>query len=367
MVNRWRAWSQSVGVELGLALVFVAGGAASGCKPTIEGRPSLVDGDRVLAVRSEPAEVAKGKVVRYTALYVNPDGPLDPAQLDFALCTQREALAATGAVAPECLAKKAKQLLPLTADENQNVDATIPDDACRVFGPSAPAPKKGEPASRPADPDTTGGYYQPVRVLAEVEGKPDYSVGVTRLDCGLAGATQEQATAYAKQHRPNENPALDTLVVRHGGDESDVSADDADEPTQVKPNEKLSLRARWATCPKTPECGDGICSPGEMEMCMADCPAKDAKGCSGAEPYVALDPVTHKLDNRHEAIRVSWFASDGRFDHERTGRTEAEHTTSFSDNAWVAPSKSGEVRIWVVLRDDRGGVGYRSFKLAVQK
>ena len=42
-----------------------------------------------------------------------------------------------------------------------------------------------EPPSRPADPDVTGGYYQPVRVLVPTREEEDYVVGVTRLACGV--------------------------------------------------------------------------------------------------------------------------------------------------------------------------------------
>ena len=44
------------------------------CKPNLEGRPSLVDGDRVLAVRSIPAEAKGSAKVKYEALYVGTDG-----------------------------------------------------------------------------------------------------------------------------------------------------------------------------------------------------------------------------------------------------------------------------------------------------
>jgi hypothetical protein len=66
--------------------------------------------------------------------------------------------------------------------------------------------------------------------------------------------------------------------------------------------------------------------------------------------------------SRRESLRVSWFTSAGRFAEERTGRSEGEADVSFSDNTWQAPA-AGVARIWVVLRDDRGGVGWRSYTL----
>ncbi|MGC4067075.1 MAG: hypothetical protein QM784_21040, partial [Polyangiaceae bacterium] len=57
-----------VGV-FGLMLV-----GAAGCRPDVEGRASLVETERVLAIRSEPAEAAPGASVSYSALYVTKDG-----------------------------------------------------------------------------------------------------------------------------------------------------------------------------------------------------------------------------------------------------------------------------------------------------
>ena len=41
--------------------------------------------------------------------------------------------------------------------------APLPANACTLFGPQTPPPMKGQPPTRPADPDITGGFYQPVR------------------------------------------------------------------------------------------------------------------------------------------------------------------------------------------------------------
>jgi hypothetical protein len=72
------------------------------------------------------------------------------------------------------------------------------------------------------------------------------------------------------------------------------------------------------------------------------------------------------LLDRREAIRISWFASAGTFEHERTGRGENEIGHATSDNQWVASRESRDVLLWVVIRDDRGGVGWRSYTLRVE-
>jgi hypothetical protein len=37
-----------------------------------------------------------------------------------------------------------------------------------------------------------------------------------------------------------------------------------------------------------------------------------------------------------------------------------------SDNAFTAPTRAGDVRVWIVLRDERGGVAWRALRLRVE-
>lgn len=346
--------------HVGFALIALAFAAANGCKPDVAGRPSLVDSERVLAVRSEPAEAKPGDAVQYTALYVGPDGNAKASDLDWSLCVGRKPLAASGPVTEDCLRATGKLLGPLGG--GASVKAAVPDDTCRLFGPTPPAPEEGQPAVRPADPDTTGGYYQPVRLRIARGGADDeYIVGVTRITCGLNGATTEQADAYAVGYRTNENPVLDSLALVRNGKETNVVPGTA---AKVAPSEHLTLRVHWAACPTKSTCGDGLCGAGEtIVTCADDCTMP--VGCSGSEPYVYFDPVARAVRPRRESMRVSWFANDGRFEQERTGRGEKDAENAFSENRWTAPSKPGEVLLWVVLRDDRGGVGFASYKLQV--
>jgi hypothetical protein len=347
--------------------LFIAGlvAAAVGCKPELEGRRSLVGGARVLAVRSMPASAKPSESVSYDALFVNADGIADPEPLDWALCIARKPLTESGAVSVECLAREASSLEALGTGAEAN--ASVPADACALFGPTPQTPEAGEPAPRPVDPDTTGGFYQPVRVVfADDAGEDQYSIGVTRLACGLGGATQEQAAEFTRRSKPNENPQLETVAVLRGrGAEDALPALDSDDVFSVPSGVSIHLIARWPDCPTEPVCGDEICSPGEdTQTCDDDC--RQPHGCRGSETYVYFDPITRKLRDRREAMRVSWFASDGEFSHDRTGQSELDAGQANSTNDWTAPAYEGDLRIWVVLRDDRGGVGWSSYKLRVE-
>jgi len=326
-----------------LAVAVLSGGA---CKPDLDGRPSLVTGPRVLAVRSEPAEVAPGAQVTYRALFTGPD----PAVLSWALCGDRKPLTELGPVSPTCLVPEGSALTQL--GNGATATAEVPKEVCRSFGPDTPAPLPGEPAGRPTDPGGTGGYYQPVRIAL-----PDgsYATAETRLSCGVSGATQEQLAELTARARPNTNPEVASVTA--AGAAVDTAFDAA-------AGARVALRVAWAACPTSPACGDGVCSDDELvASCPDDC--TDRKGCTGAERYALFDPTARAVTTRREAMRVSWFAEAGEWDADRTGRDETDGTSS-TDNVWTAPAAAGDVRLWVVLRDDRGGVGYRALVARVR-
>jgi len=352
------------GVLFGLALVA--------CKPDLEGGASVIDAPRVLAIKSEPAEAApKGTLpatITWSALYVGPDGDEDPAKLDWGLCIQRKPLATAGEISPACLVPLAddpllESLVPL--GEGASVMGLLPDDGCRQFGPNPPLPKAGEPAPRPTDPDATGGFYQPLRVAADEPGGYEYSVGLTRISCGIARVSADQVIDYQNRYRANTNPTLLGVVVGPGRDDAPLT-DDPETTASVKPGSHVTLRASWPSCPTTPECGNGDCEANEDKTsCPEDC-KDNPHGCAGSEPYIAFDLGLRELVERREGMRVSWYATGGAFDHDRSGRAESGAAVPYSDNTWVAPSRAADVRLWAVLRDERGGVDYASYFVRVE-
>ncbi|AKU92103.1 hypothetical protein [Vulgatibacter incomptus] len=301
---------------------------AAACSPDLNDRTSILDGPRVLAIRSEPAEAKPGTVVAYRAL-VGQAGS-DPS---WAFCTARKPLAELGPVSTECMQVSGESLVPF--GEGFAASGKLPADGCRNFGPEAPTAKPGEPPGRPVDPDVTGGFQQPLRLLVDTPEGPRFSLGGTRLSCGLAGVTPEQLSEFQHRYVANENPELESVAVVGRGE----ALKPGDGKNQVRRGEKLALRASWKSC--------------------------EAPPCAGAEPYVVFDPVSRTLVDRRESIRVAWFATAGAFEHDRTGR-DGEDPTTFVDNAWTAPDAAGPVQLWVVIRDDRGGVGWLDYHLMVE-
>jgi len=338
----------------------LATGLLSGCVPSFDDELSTVTEAKLLAVSSEPAEAAPGDAVTLSALVATPTGDDTPPRLSWGLCFARKPLTELGPVNPVCLqppgAAPADALMPLGS--GASVPATLPLTACRLFGPSLPESMNGEPAGRPVDPDPTGGFYQPVSVtLAETRVT---SLGDVRIFCPPSGLDQDQAADFNAHYRRNQNPSFDSLALL---DEAGNSLPISDS-IPAKPGEALRFEASWAACPADAVCGDGVCSALEdTSNCAADCATP--KGCTGAEQYAYWNPDSRALEVRHESIRVSWYATDGKFVDPVTGRDESEFSETSTTNGWTAPSRSGKVTLWLVIRDARGGQSFRSFTVAV--
>lgn len=301
------------------------------CAAPLPDTTPYVDDARVLAVQVEPAEAEPGADVTLRALYADAIGALATGAVDWAFCTARKPLAEAGPVASSCLDPASADLEPIGS--GLEVAAALPEDACSRFGPNPPPPEEGEPAGRPADPDVTGGYYQPVLGFVDPGGTTLVS---PRVRCGLANVAQETAVAWNLSYRSNTNPTLGGLLLDGEG----VPEDGVGAPPTVTAGQSVTLTASWPECPATDACG-------------------------GAETYVRYDPDTRTLDARREALSVSWYTTGGTFAEARNGRDGDDEAASV-ENVWTAPDAPGEVWLAAVVRDERGGVGFSGFRITVR-
>jgi hypothetical protein len=328
------------------------------CKPDLNESVSIITDTRVLGVQATPAEGPPSANVSFTALVVDPDGVVSPS-IAWDFCNTRNPLANLGPVSPQCLQEDDPDLVPIGT--GLGVSGTIPAIACRQFGPEVPQVTGNQTPGRPVDPDPTGGYYQPVSLFVPAssgqEAPPD-ALYSTRISCGLAEGSSDQVNAYLGQYHVNVNPAVASLTA--GGVPLTPDANGA--TNAVSAGQKIVLEVAWASCPLSDTCGDGICGADEsITTCPADCTTP--QGCTGAERYVNFDLASQALVDAREGIHVSWFATGGSFDLDRTGRDGTDDTTTSDDN-WTAPSASDRpVHLWVVLHDDRGGIGWTGYIL----
>jgi hypothetical protein len=374
---------------------FVAAGAVvamlAGCKPRLDDAVSLVTTPRVLAVRTEvvganapgvtaaarEAEARITESVALKALFVDGSGELTPSSLAWTFCDDRKPLAELGPVNPRCLDVAATGGTPLGT--GNAVTGDIPADACQQFGPDAPQPQAGQPQGRPVDPDPSGGYYQPIRLFVPGADGPTITIGETRVLCTLASFSSDVVAAYRQRYHRNSNPEIASLGLK-GAPAPFAAADANGTSNPVGAGQRLELEVSWPDCPVTDTAGDGVCGPEETgttcgtcgpgigvtrDDCCVDVNCTHARGCAGAERYVRLDPASGVLVARREAMAVAWFATAGTFTIDRAGRGNDDLTVT-SDTTWQAPDAPGSVTMWVVLRDERGGVGWKQVTLDVR-
>ncbi len=336
---------------LALALLFA-------CRPDLTARQSVVDGPRILAIRSDPAEAEGKDVVSYSALVVDSSGGTPSITVDWALCTARKPLKELEPVNPICTSRVGDFLIPL--GQGTTASGKVPSDACRLFGPEVPSPRPGEPFGRPTDPDPTGGYYQPVCAILVAADGDQPIIGSSRLSCGVAGASSTDATEFHAHYHVNSNPTIVALTIN--GQPAGVEDSSA---TPLPAGTVAHLEVDWPVCPEVDACGDALCGPDETPTsCAADC-GDALKGCGGAERYFFYDAEALHNQTRRESMRASWFATGGSYAVDISGREETDSTPNASDNLNL-PTAPGLLHGWVVLRDSRGGVVWKNFVIAVK-
>jgi hypothetical protein len=282
----------------------------------------------------EPAEVGPRQPLRLRALYAQGE----QADLDWAFCTEQKPLSELGPIAKNCLAPDGTGLAEPFAN-GLEASGMMPADACRLFGPDRPAPKPNEPAGRPVDADPSGGYYQPVGVFDYDQNHA--SLFEARVSCSLPGVTREQFSDFQQRYVRNVNPQIDAVeAVREG---EAVALDAAGEALRVRAGEALDLRVWTLACAS------------ELDA---------AARCGGAEPYLYFELASRTLVTRTETLSAAWFASAGRFRDSRTG-LETSEDGSLARNVWTAPLQPGPVALWVVLRDNRGGVTWQRYAIEI--
>jgi len=333
-----------------------------GCVPKVDDDLSLVSTPRLLAVQSTPAEAAQGAPVMLQALVASADGSLTPTVTWYG-CNERKPLTELGPVSPVCLDPSLDAGASPLIGAGNVVSWRVPANASQLFGPTLPPPIQGQPSGRPADPDPTGGYYQPY--VATLGGKSE-SLGSLRLLCDPPGGTpRDQLILFNQQYVANANPSIYSLTTADSLSATIVVPESLGASAlAVVPSQKLNFRVTWSACPRSSSCRDGLCSLRETpESCAADC--QSPQRCTGAESYVALNDDKHLVERR-ESIFVSWYATHGTFENRRTGVAEADPDVAGSENTWIAPATPAQVYLWLVIRDDRGGVGWKTYQLVVQ-
>jgi hypothetical protein len=350
---------KAIDVPANWLAALLLGALTLGCVPEFDDDVSQVEGFRVLAVRADPAEVEPGDPVRLSVLWATPEGEaVEEEDILWGFCNQRKELTEAGPVSPDCIAEFGdpdSEVIDYLGN-GASTEGTIERDVCRYFGPLAPPPEPGQTtAGRPVDPDVTGGFYQPV-----LAGEEEPALGGVRLLCGTPWLSQSELVRFNQGYRPNEHPALASLSWESEEDSGELGDGDT---LAIDSGAEVRFRATWTGCPREAECGDGLCTMGEnATVCSEDC-GSEPVGCTGAEDYLLADVETRTALPKRENVSVAWFANSGAFESSVTDDPEGE---DFTENSWTAPDEAGTHTLWLVLRDDRGGVSWRQVPVLVR-
>src|SRR5260221_9472859 len=143
---------------IGLASLVSTG---AGCQPEFEDRASSITSLRILAVRSDPAEAAPSTTIQYEALVGDATGTRHDVPIEWAYCTLPKPVSETNDINVACFgAGPFIKPFPTSGQVVTWEIPSFPDNSCNQFGPDLP---NTQPQGRPPDPDSTGGYYQPIR------------------------------------------------------------------------------------------------------------------------------------------------------------------------------------------------------------
>ncbi|MBI5482399.1 MAG: hypothetical protein HY906_26325 [Deltaproteobacteria bacterium] len=280
-----------------LAVAIAGAALLHACRPSFE-PATWVDGFRVLTVKAEPPEIAVGETTTLSVLAVDTAG--GPVSVSWALCLLPPNPATGESVSRDCLTTDADAaLLPLGAGLSTTL--VMPD----------------EPAINLGQPDSTGGVYVPVRLEAEGGGKLVAAVYRLRYGHGTV---------------PNQNPVIAGVYLVPAG-ASDASVDalpalDETTPPEVRAGDVLTLRAAF-----TPESAETYEAP------------------EGGDLDAGTAPKT-------ELLSATWFATAGRFSVDTTGTEKPDTVLKLDAHLPAAGTDGALIDLWVVGRDDRGGVDH---------
>ena len=270
---------------------------------------SLVESLRVLAIKSEPAEVASGATSTLTPLVVDLDPNADGRTLTYEWATCDKVPPTGTDIAVECYDDAASALEPLATQDGGTATFTMPPHTIRDLGL----------------PDYTGGLYVPVRL---------------RVTAGTTRVTAFLKVRWANGLQPaNQNPALADVAYIPTADDGalpDLGQVVDPQPLPLEPAPPLVLprggKLRFR----------GSAQPG------------------AAETYTTFtgditDPSSITTKQTTELVRFFWYTSEGKVNNSVTGEARPDTVLDTSKYDESIARRDGVVDLWLVAHDERGG------------
>jgi hypothetical protein len=288
---------------IGASAVWLWLAVGVSCRPSLDDRPWLITRAQILAVKAEPPEVRPGTNATFEVVALDPAGAADTTGTTWTLCQVPKPPAEANVVATGCVDPGQPNAV------GSPVTLAVPTDACQLFGPDTPQPAPGASATRPRDPDATGGYYQPITIaLAN-----SLAVGLERVTCDLPSASLAVARQFAASYTPNQNPTIAGLTFTANGAAID--------PGAVPAGAGVAIEVSWSR--------------------------------GSAETFPVYDRTTATIAPAHETLTASWYVTGGDLD--RAAIETSDPNVTSATATWTAPPEA-IVRLAITLRDSRGGI-----------
>jgi hypothetical protein len=340
-------------IRLTLIAFLVAG--CAGDVPS----PTLVEDLRVLAVRAEPPEVlvdrdGGGVQVAFQALVVDPRGPTMAWRWGFCPVESTQTCADFAARRAEAPAEF-QPVLDATRTE-QRAGQSAPDPATRALGVD-PFPV--------AIPPDLFAYHLQTSGLGL--GNGSWVSAVLALEAGPETLQAQKRVVLNARDLSQWNPELAAFgwqVCAAGGPTDGcvaLAARTANHNPEIASVEVA--RSKLADAPFAPLDGPLAVAPGEViRLRPVLAPGAEEHYQTIESTLQANDLVV--VDHTEEAV-ISWFATAGKFGAEQT----TPQLTKTLDNTFTAPTTppaDGRLSLYLVVRDQRGGVGWSTLDLLVQ-
>ncbi len=277
-----------------LATFALCGGCGDDFSPYNE-----VDGFRLLAIRATPPELRPGQDVELTALVVGDDAP----RFTWRWCA-------------------------VTRGPGERHDCAIQDGEIESELPNALlSTSESATFAWPRDPSVTDAF-------CDLAAQREAPIGAPRLDCA-----SDRPELFVRLEV--ESAAGERVIALHA---LPLILDEA--PCNTNP-ELQDVHVEIAGAMKPIE-GARIDGEVQLELLVPE---------SAAQSY-GTDAVD---GGDRELLRATWFVTGGETDAMRTVFIPGDATATFAEltrNTWTLPAAPREVTLYLVLRDDRGGVSW---------
>jgi hypothetical protein len=332
---------------------------AGGCAGEVPS-PTLVDDLRVLAVRAEPPEVLVDRdgaaaEVRFQALVVDPRGPTMTWSWEF--CPVESTQTCADFAARRAEAPPEFQPVLDAARTEQRAGQSAPDPETRALGVDPFAvPIAGDLFAYHLKSSGLGlGNGSWVSAVLALQAGPETLQAQKRvvLNARDLSAWNPELAPFGWQVCVPGDPAAGCLPLA---------------PRTANHNPEIAglevARSKLADAPFAPlPAGPLTVAPGEViRLRPVLAPGAEERYQTVESTLQGNDLVV--VDHTEEAV-ISWFATAGKFGAEQT----TAQLTRTLDNSFTVPATpppDGRISVYLVVRDQRGGVGWSTLELAVQ-